>query len=153
MKIIDDIQILAGKKPDPRFEKKESPQKTVLVVEDEKPLAAILESRLTEEGFNVLKGTNGQEGLELAIKHIPDVIVLDLLMPIMEGKSMLRKLRETPECKNIPVIVLTNAGDIENVRDTQFYSDAIEFLIKSNVSMDQIVAKVKMHTLGTRLKA
>jgi len=153
MKIIDDIQILAGKKPDPRFEKKESPQKTVLVVEDEKPLAAILESRLTEEGFNVLKGTNGQEGLELAIKHIPDVIVLDLLMPIMDGKSMLRKLRETPECKNIPVIVLTNAGDIENVRDTQFYSDAIEFLIKSNVSMDQIVAKVKMHTLGTRLKA
>ncbi len=151
MKIIDDIQILAGKKKDPRFVSKAPPPKIVLVVEDEKSLSAILETRLREEGFNVLKAANGEEGLSLAIEHKPDIIVLDLLMPIMDGKSMLRKLREEPSCKNIPVIVLTNAGDIENVRDTQFYSDAIEFLIKSNVSMDQIVAKVKMHTLGTRL--
>jgi two-component system, OmpR family, alkaline phosphatase synthesis response regulator PhoP len=151
MKIIDDIQILAGKKPDPRLVQKAPPPKVVLVVEDEKPLAAILETRLAEEGFHVIKAANGEEGLNLALEHKPNVIVLDLLMPVMDGKSMLRKLRETPECKNIPVIVLTNAGEIDNVRDTQFFSDAIEFLIKSNVSMEQIVSKVKMHTLGTPL--
>ena len=149
MKIIDDIQILTGKKKDPRFISNEPPPKVVLIVEDEKPLANILATRLQEEGFHVLKAFNGEDGLALTIANKPDIIILDLLMPILDGKSMLRKLRESPEHKHIPVIVLTNAGEIENARETQFYSDAIEFLIKSNVTMDQIVAKVKMHTLTT----
>ncbi len=149
MKLIDDIKILTGNKQDTQLSpKKTLSKKIVLIVEDEKPLASILETRLKEEGFSVLKAGNGQEGLALATTHKPNAIVLDLLMPIMDGKSMLRKLRETPGCKNIPVIVLTNAGEIENVRDTQFFSDAIEFLIKSNVSMDQIV---RTHTLGTQI--
>lgn len=151
MKLIDNIKILTGNKkliedPPP------PPTKTILVVEDEKAFSNILESRLTEEGFKVLKAADGEEGLRLAEEHIPDMVLLDLLMPNMDGKTMLHKLREIPECKTIPVLVLTNAGEIENIRETQFYADAAEFLIKSNVTLDEIVGKIKTHTLATYIK-
>lgn len=148
MNVIDDIKILTGQKKDPRLEKPAQPAQKILVVEDEKSLGDILEARLTEEGFSVMRAENGKQGLELASTFHPDIVLLDLLMPVMDGKEMLRKLREIPSCKNIPVIVLTNAGEIENIRDTQFFSDAIEFLIKSNVSMDEIVEKIKTHSLA-----
>jgi len=64
---------------------------------------------------------------------------------------MLRSLRKIPECDTTPVIILSNAGSIENIRDTQFYSDADEFLIKSNVSMEEIVGKIKDKLLATRI--
>ncbi|HSA84529.1 MAG TPA: response regulator [Patescibacteria group bacterium] len=152
MNVIDDIKILTGKKKDPRLEKPAAPPKKILIVEDEKPLADILYTRLTEEGFLVATADNGQKGLELAATFHPNVILLDLLMPVMDGKQMLRALREIPACKTTPVIVLTNAGEIENIRETQFYSNAEEFLIKSNVSMEEIIKKVKFYSNATILK-
>lgn len=152
MNVIDDIQILTGKKKDPRLQSPPPPAKKVLIVEDDPSLANILNERLTEEGFAVMRAANGQQGLEIASNYHPNIILLDLLMPVMNGKDMLRKLREFPACKDIPVIVLTNAGEIENIRETQFFSDAIEFLIKSNVTMDEIVEKVKTHSLATIIK-
>jgi CheY-like chemotaxis protein len=149
MNVIDDIKILSGKKTDPRLEKPDVPPKKILIVEDEKSLAEILYNRLSEEGFIVELAENGKEGLAVASTFHPNIILLDLLMPVMDGKEMLRQLREIPSCKNIPVIVLTNAGEIENIRETQFFSDAIEFLIKSNVSLDDIVEKIKTHSLAT----
>ena len=125
--------------------------KKILIVEDEKPLADTLEERLIEEGFQVLKAFNGKEGLNLIIQDKPDVILLDLLMPVMDGKSMLSELRKMPGYKNTPVIILTNAGDIENIRDTQDFLDASDFLIKSNVSIDDIIAKIKTHSLETTI--
>lgn len=144
MNFIDDIKILTGnKKITQPEEKKVTPSQTVLVVEDEKALADILEDRLTREGFHVLKASNGKEGLDIAIAHHPNVVLLDLMMPVMSGKSLLLKLREIPLFKKLPVIILTNAGEVENIRITQHYLDAVEFLIKSNVTLDQIVEKVK----------
>lgn len=153
MKILEDIKILTGQKkttdqPTPST----TPPKTVLIVEDEKPFSNILEARLTDEGFKIIKAEDGEVGLKMATTHMPDIILLDLMMPVMDGKSMLHKLREIPECKKIPVIVLTNAGEIENIRETQFYSDAAEFLIKSNVTLDEIVKKIKTHALVTFIK-
>lgn len=86
---------------------------------------------------------NGQLGLEVIQKENPDVILLDLMMPVMDGVTMLHKLRELVSFKETKVIVLTNAGDVENMRQTMTMDNAIEFLIKSNVSLDQIAAKVK----------
>src|SRR5215204_6545662 len=100
MNVIDDIQILSGKKKDPRLEEPRTPPKKILVVEDEKSLADILHSRLTEEGFAVELAENGQEGLEVASIFHPNIILLDLLMPVMDGKEMLRQLRAIPSCKN-----------------------------------------------------
>jgi len=117
--------------------------KTILIIEDEKRLADALEIKFRHEGFNVIKAENGQTGLELIISQNPNVVLLDLMMPVMDGKTMLKKLREFPQFKNLPVIVLTNAGDVDNMRETQLYYNANAFLIKSNTSPDQIVAKVK----------
>lgn len=151
MNVIDDIKILTGKKTDPRLEKPVRPPKKILIVEDDQSLANILIARLTEERFSVIRAENGQRGLELAASFEPDIVLLDLLMPIMDGKEMLRKLRKIPSCEVTPVIILSNAGSIENIRDTQFFSDADEFLIKSNVSMAEIVEKIKEKLLVTRL--
>lgn len=139
MGLVDDLKVLTGnKKPSENHA-----SKTVLVVEDEKALAAILKDRLTREGYTVITAVNGKEGLEMVEAQNPDVILLDLMMPVMDGKAMLHTVRSIPKFKKLPVIVLTNAGEIENIRETQRYYDAVEFLIKSNVTMDQIVEKVK----------
>lgn len=140
MGILDNIKVLTGEKP----LTSPSVKKTVLIVEDEKPLLSVLTDRFENEGYKVLQATNGQEGLDTAIAQKPNIIILDLLMPIMDGKAMLHKLRDIPEFKALPVIVLTNAGDVENIRATKTLNNAVSFLIKSNVTMDQIVEQVKL---------
>lgn len=144
VKIIDDIKVLIGDQDGKKIEIQ--PPKKVLIVEDEKPLADILETRLKEEGFEVIKAVNGEEGLKILIKFNPNVILLDLMMPVMDGRVMLRKLRDMPKFRHLPVIVLTNAGETDNIRETQRYSDAVYFLIKSNVTMDKIVETIKSIT-------
>jgi DNA-binding response OmpR family regulator len=145
MGIIDNLKILTGKKKISDKPAVSSPthHKKVLIVEDEKPLADTLESSFKDEGFTVIKAENGEVGLKLLQLEKPDIVLLDLLMPIMDGKSMLRRMRELPNFKLTPVIVLTNAGEIENIRETQFYSGAEEFFIKSNVSIAEVVRKSK----------
>jgi CheY-like chemotaxis protein len=118
-------------------------KKKVLIVEDEKLLADALETKFAHENFDVFKAENGQIGLDLAQAKKPDIILLDLMMPVMDGKTMLHKLREIQEFKFLPVVVLTNAGDVDNIRETKRYDNASAFLIKSNVNPDDIVQVVK----------
>jgi CheY-like chemotaxis protein len=117
-------------------------QKKVLVVEDEKLLANALEMKFAHANYSVAKAENGQIGLEQVQTFKPDVIILDLMMPVMDGKTMLHKLREMPEFKMLPVVVLTNAGDVDNIRETKRYDNASAFLIKSNVTPEEIVQVV-----------
>ena len=69
-------------------------QKIILVVEDEKPMARALELKLYHEDFEVLEVENGEKGLEIALREHPDLILLDIIMPGMDGTTMLKKLRE-----------------------------------------------------------
>jgi DNA-binding response OmpR family regulator len=86
-------------------------KKKILIIEDEKPLARALELKLTHEGFEVKSAFNGEEGLEVALHEHPDLIMLDIIMPVMDGITMLKKLREANEWgKTVPVIFLTNLG-------------------------------------------
>jgi len=117
--------------------------KKVLIVEDEKMLGDALELKFKHEGFIVLRAENGQVGLDVTQKEHPDIILLDLMMPVMDGKTMLRLLRDIPEFKTLPVLVLTNAGDVDNIRETQMYYGATDFLIKSNVKAEDISNRVK----------
>ena len=145
MGVINNLKVLVGQDKD--FIKKVStpnpPPKKVLIVEDEKKLADILQASLQEAGFAVRKAENGAQGLDMVKADKPDVILLDLMMPVMDGKTMLRKLREMPQGKTLPVIVLTNAGEIENLRETHVYYNAEQFLVKSNVTIEEVVKKVK----------
>lgn len=121
-------------------------QKKVLVVEDEEDLRTFYKDLLTAEGFLVLTAVNGLEGLNIALAQKPDVITLDLMMPVMDGKTMLRKLRQTPGFESLPVIIFTNAGTAENMRETQLYDKASAFLIKSNVNPQDIIDRIKVLT-------
>ena len=144
MSVVQDIKTIWGKK---KLTEKDllihETKKTILIIEDDKILLEMYQDKFTNEGFEVIIAENGKQGLEKVISQKPDVILLDLMMPIMDGKTMLRKVREFPQFKRLPVIVLTNAGAIENIRETKRYDNACEFLIKSNVSLEEIVDRVK----------
>jgi len=145
MGFVDNLKTLTvGKTKEEKVVAPSNPTSTkkILVVEDEDILLQGLETALKQEGFQVVKAKNGQEGLQVATSEKPDLILLDILMPVMNGTSMLKNLRNIPEFKILPVIMLTNAGSVDNIRETVTYDGASAFLIKSNTSIQEIVAQV-----------
>jgi two-component system alkaline phosphatase synthesis response regulator PhoP len=82
--------------------------KKVLVVDDEKRIRELLEIRLVSEGYEVILGQNGEEGVALAKKHLPDAIIMDVMMPLMDGAEAVRCIQEDPVTKHIPVLFLTS---------------------------------------------
>lgn len=147
MALLKNIKTLISSNPEtpevPQAPPQPKPKKKVLIVEDDQYLADFYVALLTREGFDASKAENGQVGLEKIINEKPNLVMLDIMMPVMDGKTMLHKVREIPEFKTLPVIVLTNAGDVDNMRTMHRYDNANEFLIKSNVNPEDIVAKVK----------
>jgi DNA-binding response OmpR family regulator len=120
-----------------------SAKKKVLIVEDDQYLKDFYQELLTSAGYDVLTAVNGQEGLEKVVAQKPSLILLDIMMPVMDGKSMLHKMREIEEFKYTPVIILTNAGDADNMKQTMRYDNANAFLIKSNITPDELLSAVK----------
>jgi len=116
--------------------------KKVLVIEDEAPLRGVLSDKLTEAGFNVLVAGNGKEGLEVALQEKPALILLDIVMPIMDGMPMLKQLRETPDGKDIKVIFLTNLSDIKSLADAMEQGSYV-YLVKADWTIEAITEKVK----------
>lgn len=114
----------------------------ILIVEDEQTLSKALFQRLTAEGFSVLRAQNGEEGLELAYREKPNLILLDIIMPKMDGLTMLGKLRENAWGKEVPVFILTNLSSAKDV-DMATRKGAYDYLIKSDWKLEDIVAKVK----------
>ncbi|HMS23184.1 MAG TPA: response regulator [Candidatus Saccharibacteria bacterium] len=116
--------------------------KTVLIVEDEKSLAEPLKLKLKKAGYSVYHGKNGQEGLDLVAKVHPDIILLDLLMPVMDGKEMLGRLRKDKWGAKAPVIILTNASDntsIYEVVGIGTSSSLNDYCVKSDTSLEEII--------------
>ena len=142
MSVIEDVKTIFGKPKQRIHVNKEKPKK-VLIVEDDEILLEMYRDKFINEGYSVITAANGKEGLEKTIEEKPNIILLDLMMPVMSGQQMLRRIREYPQFKRLPVIVLTNAGEVENIRETKRYDDACDFLIKSNVDIEDIVKKVK----------
>ena len=141
---MDSLKIITGDKAKTQAPIK--PASKVMVVEDDVMLLSALEEKFKHEGFTVLTSSNGQDALEKIIDFNPNILILDLMMPVMDGKIMLQKLREMPQFKQLPVIILTNAGEVENITETVRYYNAIEFFVKSNISLEDLVEKVKTFT-------
>lgn len=97
---------------------------TILVVDDEADLRCTIQTRLKWNNFNVLTASNGQEGLEVAIVEKPDLILLDNNMPVMTGIEMLSHLRENPDLKKTPVIMLTAICDPQDIAAASSYEVA-----------------------------
>lgn len=114
----------------------------ILVVEDEQSLLTILQQEFETAGFKVLAAQNGDEGLQLALKEHPSVMLVDILMPKMDGLTMLQKIRQDEQGKKIPAIILTNVTDMETTAKA-LESDVYEYLIKSDWEPKRIVDMVK----------
>lgn len=119
--------------------------KKILIVEDEVIIQKTLEEKLLSEGFYVIKANDGLEGFELAIKEHPDLILLDLLMPKIDGLSMLKKLREDPWGLKAKVIVLSNLSDPRKLTDDiNIGLEGIsEYMLKTNWSLDDVIIEIK----------
>jgi len=117
---------------------------SIEIVEDEVSLREALVYKFTKEGFRVFQAGDGEEGLALALKEKPDIILLDILMPKMNGMMVLNKLRsENVWGKNVPVILLTNSSpDEENISEGITKDEPAYYLIKSDSSIDDVVDKV-----------
>jgi DNA-binding response OmpR family regulator len=115
---------------------------TVLIVEDEQDLREALKTALSYENFNVLTAGDGEEGLRTALSEKPNLILLDVVMPKMDGLAMLKQVRADEWGKSVKVIVMTVLDDLENVAEA-IESGSDEYIVKTNVTLGAIVAKVK----------
>ena len=114
----------------------------VLIVEDDNFLANIYQTKFDMEGFKVSVAGDGEAGLNEAKKKKPDIILLDILLPKLDGFGVLSKLKEDPEVKNIPVILLTNLGQKDDVQKGLDLG-ASDYLIKAHFKPSEVVDKVK----------
>ncbi|HKX72410.1 MAG TPA: response regulator [Candidatus Saccharimonadales bacterium] len=122
--------------------------KKILVVEDELALSQVLSDRFTEEGFDVQTAADGEEGLQKATTWQPDLVLLDIVMPKMDGMTMLHKLRADPVGKTMPVILLTNLSDTEDVYDAMA-NGVYDFLVKSHWDLEDLIHEVQAKLVGT----
>ncbi|MCK5084998.1 MAG: response regulator [Candidatus Pacebacteria bacterium] len=115
-------------------------KKKILVVEDEATLQKALNDVLVQEGYNVLSALDGMLGLDLALKEKPDLILLDVILPKMDGFEVLKKLRENDS--QIPIIILTNLSDISDIQKALDLG-ATTYLVKADFHLDDVLKKIK----------
>jgi DNA-binding response OmpR family regulator len=114
----------------------------VLVVEDDKFLQKILLMKFGAEGFDVRTAGDGEEALQQLAADPPSLVVLDLILPKYNGFEVLAAIRSNPLVKDVPVIVLSNLGQDEDIQRAHSLG-AIAYLVKSSISIFEVVQKVK----------
>lgn len=116
----------------------------ILIIEDDPLMLRMYEKVFKYEGYEVVLVNNGKEGVGLAKTNKPDLVVLDLMMPEMDGLQVLELLRKEDSTKSIPVVVLTNLVN-DSVMNTALSLGAKGYLVKSEISNDKIVEEVKKY--------
>ena len=116
--------------------------RSILIIEDESALQKTIGDALSQEGFQTFSALDGEVGLRLAAEKLPDMILLDLILPKVNGFEVLKSLKKQKETQDIPVVVLTN---LESMEDIQKALDlgATTYLVKSNYTLQELVEKVQ----------
>lgn len=117
-------------------------KKTILLVEDDEFLAELYATKLSLEGFRILLATDGQKGLKLIQEKKPALVLLDILLPKMDGFEVLEALKGNPSTRSVPVILLTNLSQKSDVR-RGLELGADDYLIKAHFMPSEVVAKIK----------
>src|SRR5438552_2823905 len=112
--------------------------KKILIAEDDKFLGDAYQAKFTLSGFEVKLATDGQEVLNTLQTFIPDIILLDLMMPVKDGYATLQEIKADPKLKNIPVIVASNLGQSEDVQRAMSLG-AVDFVVKSDLSLNTLI--------------
>ncbi len=117
----------------------------ILVVEDDVAMLHALTDKLTREGFAVIQAKDGEKGLKMALRNLPALILLDVVMPKMDGLTMMKKLRaENVWGKSVPIILLTNLSpDKEEINQLVAEGEPVYYLVKTNWSLSDVIEKVK----------
>lgn len=126
------------------FEAEKKNMKKLLLVEDDETLSETYIQRFTAEGFDVKRVPNGEEALSAALSYKPDLILLDIMMPKVNGFDVLDILRNTPETVNCRIVVLSALSQQEDM-DKAKSLGADDYLVKSQVVLADIVERVKQH--------
>jgi len=124
------------------FGRKKTNPKKILIVEDDSLLLKVLSAAFLAEKFEVMTVENGLEATEMVEKFSPDIILLDLIIPGIDGFAVLKQLKENSDTKKIPVAVISNLGTPGDIKSTKALG-ADEYFIKANTEIEKIVSYVK----------
>lgn len=116
-------------------------KQTILVVDDEQDLLDLIEYNLRQEGYSVLKAENGKDGIQMAKEHMPDLVLLDIMMPQMDGIEVCDRMREDSTLSHIPIIFLTARSD-EKTEIEGLNKGADDFITKP-ISTTKLVSRIK----------
>lgn len=121
----------------------EQNKKNILLVDDDPLIIRMYQNRLTKDGYVVNTASHGEEALIQVMKKKPDLILLDIMMPKMNGVETLKRLKDEEKTKMIPVIILSNLGD--NPRDIEAAKNfgALDYLVKANITLKELSKRIK----------
>ena len=121
----------------------DSSGKKILIMEDDKFLSEMYSTKLKEAGFEIIAADDGEEGLRLIKEKMPDLVLLDIVLPRMDGFEVLQNLKKDKSLKDILVVALTNLGQKEEV-EKGISLGADDYIIKAHFTPTEVVAKVKI---------
>jgi two-component system alkaline phosphatase synthesis response regulator PhoP len=116
-------------------------KQTILVVDDEEDLLDLIEYNLKKEGFDVLKAEDGKEGIEMAREHNPNLVLLDIMMPKMDGLEVVERMRDDKQLKHIPIIFLTARGDEKT--EVEGLDKGGDDYITKPISTTKLISRIK----------
>jgi len=116
----------------------------ILIVEDEETISSMYEASMGKAGFKVVLAKDGEEGLKAATESKPNLILLDIMMPKMDGFAVLEKLKSDDNTKNIPVVMLTNLGQSED-KEKGKKLGAVDYWVKADFTPSQVNEKIKQY--------
>ena len=116
--------------------------KTILIIEDDKFLRELITKKLLKEGYETSGAVDGEEGIKKVKEEKPDLVLLDLILPGIDGFEVLSKMKDDPGLSLIPVIILSNLGQKDDV-ERGFKLGAIDYLIKAHFTPGEIIEKIK----------
>jgi len=118
--------------------------KKILLIEDDPFISDVYITNLKNNGFEVLLANDGESGLDIIKKEKFDLVLLDLLLPKIDGFEILRNIKKDPALKDIPVIILTNLGEKENIERGKELG-AVDYLVKINFTPKEVIEKINSY--------
>jgi len=116
--------------------------KNILIIEDDKFLRELITQKLIKEGYETSEAIDGEEGIKKIKEEKPSLILLDLILPGIDGFEVLSRAKEDPDISSIPVIILSNLGQKEDI-ERGLKLGAVDYLIKAHFTPGEIIEKIK----------
>lgn len=116
--------------------------KKILIIEDDKFLRELIVQKLSKEGFEIEEAVDGEEGVKKIKEVAPDLVLLDLILPGIDGFEVLTKVKDDSSLAQIPIIILSNLGQKEDV-ERGLKLGAVDYLIKAHFTPGEIIVKIK----------